>query len=302
MNQLVTAENAQFHQDNIIKVCGEVVNALPLDLYIPPDALRVFLETFQGPLDLLLYLIKKQNIDILDIPIKAITTQYVQYVELMQELQLELAAEYLLMAAMLAEIKSRLLLPRPQMTDEQEVDDPRAELIRRLQLYECFKKAAQDLEGLKQVDRDIFLASAIAPPMDITVAPPEVPMQDLLDAFVAVMTRARLFADHKVEKQILSIRERMTRVLELINAEEFVAFTGLFTVEEGRMGVVVTFIAILELMRQSTIEIVQNEPYGLIYIKLRAVSNSEPRAEASGSDEAFTQIDETISTKIIGDS
>ncbi|MCX7121300.1 MAG: ScpA family protein [Gammaproteobacteria bacterium] len=267
MNQSVIEEVAQSPQDDIIRVRGEVVNELPLDLYIPPDALRVFLETFQGPLDLLLYLIKKQNIDILDIPIKAITIQYVQYVELMQELQLELAAEYLLMAAMLAEIKSRLLLPRPPTADDQEGEDPRAELIRRLQTYECFKKAAQDLEELKQVDRDVFLANAIAPPMEMVFAQPDVPMQDLLDAFVGVMTRARMFADHKIEKQILSIRERMTRVLELINSNEFIPFTGLFTVEEGRMGVVVTFIAILELIRQSVIEIVQNEAYGQIYVK-----------------------------------
>lgn len=258
---------AELNTSNIIKVRGEVVDDLPLDLYIPPDALRVFLDTFQGPLDLLLYLIKKQNIDILDIPIKTITIQYVQYVELMQELQLELAAEYLVMAAMLAEIKSRLLLPCVPTLDENEVDDPRAELIRRLQIYECFKKAAQDLEGLQQVDRDIFIASAIAPPLEMTIAQPQVPMQDLLDAFVGVMTRARLFADHRVEKQILSIRERMTKILECINAVEFIPFTSLFTIEEGRMGVVVTFIAILELIRQTIIEIVQNEPYGQIYVK-----------------------------------
>ncbi len=266
MNQVV---------DNTILVRGEVVNELPLDLYIPPDALRVFLETFQGPLDLLLYLIRKQNIDILDIPIKAITMQYVQYVELMQELHLELAAEYLVMAAMLAEIKSRLLLPKMPSENEEEVEDPRAELIRRLQLYECYKKAADDLEALKQVDRDIFLASAIAPPMSVTTPQPHVPMQDLLDAFVGVMTRARLFADHKVERQLLSIRERMTKILDVVTAEAFISFGKLFTVEEGRMGVVVTFIAILELIRQSVIEIVQNEPYGMIHIK-KAVSQQKP--------------------------
>ena len=268
--------------DETIKVRGEVLNELPVDLYIPPDALRVFLETFQGPLDLLLYLIKKQNIDILDIPIKTITIQYVQYVELMQELHLELAAEYLVMAAMLAEIKSRLLLPKPPTEEDSEVDDPRAELIRRLQVYESFKKAAQDLENLKQVDRDIFIASATTPPMPITVAQPNVPMQDLLDAFVGVMTRARLFADHKVERQVLSIRERMTRVLECINAVEFISFTNLFTVEEGRMGVVVTFIAILELIRQSVIEIVQNEPYGNIYVK---ATGGDSRNVVSESDD-----------------
>lgn len=258
--------------DQTIVVLGEVVNELPMDLYIPPDALRIFLETFQGPLDLLLYLIKKQNIDILDIPIKAITIQYMQYVELMQQLQLELAAEYLLMAAMLAEIKSRLLLPRQPQFDDQEVDDPRAELVRRLQQYERFKKAADDIEALKQVDRDVFLASAVTPPMTTTVVPPHVPMQDLLDAFVSVMTRARLFADHKVERAQLSIRERMLKVLDAANAETFIPFVSLFTVEEGRMGVVVTFIAILELIRQSAIEIVQNEPYAPIYVKKVSVT------------------------------
>ncbi|MCX7126182.1 MAG: ScpA family protein [Gammaproteobacteria bacterium] len=266
MNQSVTIEAPQM-QDDIIKVRGEIVNELPLDLYIPPDALRVFLDTFQGPLDLLLYLIRKQNIDILDIPVKAITIQYMQYVELMQELHLELAAEYLLMAAMLAEIKSRLLLPRTLTEDPENGEDPRAELIRRLQMYERFKKAAQDLDELKQVDRDVFIATALAPPMPSGSLQVHVPMQDMLDAFVSVMTRARLFADHKVERQVLSIRERMTKILDLINAEEFISFGALFTAEEGRMGVVVTFIAILELLRQSIIEIVQNEPFAPIYVK-----------------------------------
>lgn len=264
--------------ENIITVRGEVLHELPQDLYIPPDALRVFLETFQGPLDLLLYLIRKQNLDILDIPVKQITIQYMQYVEVMQELQLELAAEYLLMAAMLAEIKSRLLLPKPPNSEEGEGgEDPRAELIRRLQLYECYKKAAEDLDGLKQVDRDIYLASAAKPEMEIAAPQPYVPMQDLLDAFVAVMTRAKLFADHKVEKQVLSIRERMLKVLDAIQSSEFIPFTSLFTVEEGRMGVVVTFIAILELIRQSVIDIVQNEPYAPIYIKAKqeAVSHDD---------------------------
>jgi len=273
MDQVSDSGLSQQALDHIVKVRGEVVSELPLDLYIPPDALRVFLETFQGPLDLLLYLIKKQNIDILDIPIKQITIQYMQYVELMHELHLELAAEYLLMAAMLAEIKSRLLLPRMPSEDETDVDDPRAELIRRLQIYETFKKAAEDLHSLKQVDRDIYLANAVAPPMPSTTVQPEVPTQDLLDAFVSVMTRARLFADHKVEKQILSIRERMIKILDALNSVEFVPFCHLFTVEEGRMGVVVTFIAILELIRQSIIEIVQNAPYAPIYVK--AVSATE---------------------------
>ena len=261
---------------DIITVRGEVLHELPQDLYIPPDALRVFLETFQGPLDLLLYLIRKQNLDILDIPIKQITIQYMHYGEIMQELQLELAAEYLVMAAMLAEIKSRLLLPKPPESEAFEGDDPRAELIRRLQLYECYKKAAEDLDGLKQVNRDIYLATADKPEMESIVPQPYVPMQDLLDAFVAVMTRARLFADHKIEKQVLSIRERMLRVLDLIqSSDDFIPFTALFTVEEGRMGVVVTFIAILELIRQSVIDIVQNEPYAPIYIKRKETDAQE---------------------------
>jgi segregation and condensation protein A len=269
MSQGVASDVSHQPVDQAILVRGEIISALPQDLYIPPEALRVFLETFQGPLDLLLYLIRKQNIDILDIPIKAITMQYVQYVELMQELHLELAAEYLVMAAMLAEIKSRLLLPKIPTEETQESEDPRAELMRRLQLYECYKKAADDLEALKQVDRDIFLAHASVPPMTAVVAQPAVPMQDLLDAFVSVMTRARLFADHKVEKQLLSIRERMIKVLDVLTTAEFTAFGALFTAEEGRMGVVVTFIALLELIRQSAIEIVQNAPYAPIYVKAK---------------------------------
>lgn len=267
MNQAVTQD--------IITVRGEVLQELPQDLYIPPDALRVFLETFQGPLDLLLYLIKKQNLDILDIPIKQITVQYMQYVEIMQQLQLELAAEYLLMAAMLAEIKSRLLLPKPPQSEEFEGEDPRAELIRRLQLYERYKKAAEDLDGLNQVNRDIYLASADKPEMESIIPQPYVPMQDLLDAFVAVMTRARLFADHKIEKQVLSIRERMIKVMDMMQSAEFIPFTSLFTVEEGRMGVVVTFIAVLELIRQSVIDIVQNEPYAPIYVKRKETDAQE---------------------------
>ncbi|MDP1573825.1 MAG: ScpA family protein [Coxiellaceae bacterium] len=263
---------------DIITVRGEVLHELPQDLYIPPDALRVFLETFQGPLDLLLYLIRKQNLDILDIPIKQITIQYMHYVEIMQELQLELAAEYLVMAAMLAEIKSRLLLPKPPQSEEFEGDDPRAELIRRLQLYECYKKAAEDLDTLPHVDRDIYLASAVKPEMPSETPQPYVPMQDMLDAFVAVMTRARLFADHKIEKQVLSIRERMLKILELIQSSEFIPFTALFTVEEGRMGVVVTFIAILELIRQSVIEVVQNEPYAPIYVKSKQEASHDDAA------------------------
>lgn len=265
----ITAPAASISQPILVR--GQALGELPQDLYIPPDALRVFLETFQGPLDLLLYLIKKQNFNILDIPIKAVTEQYMRYVELMQELHLELAGEYLLMAAVLAEIKSRLLLPMPASTETEEAGDPRMELIRRLQQYERFKKAAEDLNQLPQVDRDIFIAHATAPAMEMNVIPPVVSMSDLLDAFVAVMTRARLFADHQIEKESLSIRERMLIILDKINAETFVSFGAFFKIEEGRMGVVVTFIAILELMRQAAIEMVQAQPYAPIYIKAKDV-------------------------------
>lgn len=273
MNQCISDDIVSESQEDLsIRVGGEPLEQLPEDLYIPPEALRVFLETFQGPLDLLLYLIRKQNLDILDIPIKAVTEQYMQYVDMMQNLRIELAAEYLLMAAMLAEIKSRLLLPKPKKEEAEEGDDPRAELIRRLQVYECFKQAAEDIEALPQVERDVFVANVLAPPMDLSAKEPDVPMQDLLDAFVSVMTRARLFADHKVEKETLSIRERMLVVLDRVNATDaFVSFSQLFTVEEGRMGVVVTFIAILELIRQSALEIVQSQPYAPIYIKAKVV-------------------------------
>lgn len=270
MNQEVSAPLQPLTSDQGVFVHGEKMSVLPEDLYIPPDALRVFLETFQGPLDLLLYLIKKQNIDILNIPIKTITIQYMQYVEMMQNFQLELAAEYLLMAAMLAEIKSRLLLPRPAEDNTEEGKDPRAELIKRLQQYERFKKAAENLEELPQVGRDVFVSSADSPPMDFALSQPDVSMQDLLDAFVSVMTRARMFADHKVEREGLSIRERMLKILDRVNASDaFIPFTDFFVVTEGRMGVVVTLIAILELIRQAALELVQAQPFAPIYIKAR---------------------------------
>jgi segregation and condensation protein A len=261
-NQTVPAEEA-------IKVNGELVTELPQDLYIPPDALRVFLETFQGPLDLLLYLIKKQNIDILNIPIVEITHQYMQYVELMREVNLELAAEYLVMAAMLAEIKSRLLLPRQELEEGQEAEDPRAELVRRLQEYERFKQAAEDLDTLPRVDRDIFIAEASAPAMDASTVQPQVELSEIIDAFRKVMERAKLYKDHQVLKEKLSVRERMTIVLSKIKSDEFISFGELFDPEEGRMGVVVSLLAILELIRQSVLELVQAQPFAPIYVKSR---------------------------------
>lgn len=251
----------------IATVRGEAVTALPKDLYIPPDALEVFLETFEGPLDLLLYLIKKQNFDILDIPIAEITKQYMGYIELMQELRLELAAEYLVMAAMLAEIKSRLLLPRPQITESEE-HDPRAELVRRLQEYERIKKAAEELEQLPQQGRDVFWLSAQLPPLPVSVQNlPQLHIDELAKAFQDVLRRAALVASHQVKRETLSIRERMTNILDNISQQREISFTRLFTVQEGRMGVVVTFIAILELLKQSMIEMFQDSPFGQIHVR-----------------------------------
>jgi segregation and condensation protein A len=269
MNQVLATDVEQSSDSlsHIIKVLGEEITELPKDLYIPPQALKVFLEAFEGPLDLLLYLIKKQNIDILNIPIASITKQYVQYVDLMREVHIDLAAEYLVMAAMLAEIKSRLLLPRPEKLDDDEAQDPRAELIRRLREYERFKTAAEDMNALKRNERDTFIVSAEPPKMDITVPHPEVSLDQVLAAFKDVLKRARLNAEHTVGREVLSIRERMTIVLDGLNEEEFVSFSQFFNPEEGRMGVVVTLIAILELLRQKIIDFVQHELFAPIYVK-----------------------------------
>ena len=249
-------------------VQGEPLTVIPQDLYIPPDALLVFLEAFEGPLDLLLYLIKRQNIDILNIPIAAITRQYMEYIHLMEELELELAAEYLVMASMLAEIKSRMLLPRPVATEDE--DDPRAELIRRLQEYEQYKQATEDMEALDRLERDIYLTSIDIPKLDIDVPLPDVMLSELMNAFRDVVNRAEQFASHHVEREPLSVRERMVRVLELLSADDFTSFTDFFDPAEGRMGVVVSFIAILELLKESLIEIVQSKPYGPIYVKAKS--------------------------------
>lgn len=246
-------------------VQGAPLTELPKDLYIPPDALEVFLEAFEGPLDLLLYLIKRQNIDILDIPIARITEQYMRYIELMEELQLELAGEYLLMAAMLAEIKSRMLLPRPQADEEEE--DPRAELVRRLQEYERYKQAAEDMDQLPRYERDIFATIVEFPDRKSEVPKPDVSMESILRVFAEVLQRAEMFSHHHVTREPLSVRERMTVILDRINAEDFTNFHDLFTVEEGRAGVIVTFLAILELIRESLIDMVQSEANGPIYIK-----------------------------------
>lgn len=248
-------------------VQGTAITALPKDLYIPPDALEVFLaETFAGPLDLLLYLIRRQNLDILDLPIAEITRQYMEYVELMKDLHLELAGEYLVMAAMLAEIKSRMLLPRPVQAEEEE-GDPRAELVRRLQEYERYKQAAEDLDELPRVGREVFPTEVAAPDLKVVRLPPSVDLKDVLNAFKDVMQQAAMFEHHHIQMEPLSVRERMSIVLSSVATDHFTDFTKLFKIEEGRSGVVVTLLAILELIKQSLIELVQTEAYGPIHVK-----------------------------------
>jgi segregation and condensation protein A len=247
-------------------VNGEPVTHMPRDLYIPPQALEVFLEAFEGPLDLLLYLIRRQNLDVLDIPIAEITRQYMRYIDLMQELQLELAGEYLVMAATLAEIKSRMLLPRPAGADEGE-EDPRAELVRRLQEYERFKRAASDVDQLPRLERDVFQASAELRERPVVRALPQVTLREMLLAFRDVATRSQMFAHLHVQREPLSVRERMGSVLATLAHGEFVDFVRLFTPAEGRMGVTVTFVAILELLREGLIEIVQTEPMAPLHVR-----------------------------------
>ncbi len=263
-------------------VDGTPLLELPQDLYIPPDALEVFLDTFEGPLDLLLYLIRKQNLDILHIPIAVITDQYMEYVELMKDIKLELAAEYLVMAAMLCEIKSRMLLPRPESADDDE-DDPRAELIRRLLEYERFKQAALDLDELPRLERDLFPTNAAVPPGHVRRIPPKVELPELLGALREVLARADLFTSHRIERESLSLRERMSLVMERLHGCDFVRFTELFDVTEGRAGVVVSFLAILELIKASILELVQSEAYAPIHVRLRL---AEPGAEEAPEPDA----------------
>jgi len=249
-------------------VQGKELTILPKDLYIPPDALEVILEAFEGPLDLLLYLIRRQNLDILDIDVAEITRQYMGYIELKASIELELAAEYLVMAAMLAEIKSRMLLPR-QQTDEEDEDDPRAELIRRLQEYERFKQAAEDVDELPRMGRDIHQASAEAPDRDQQRPHPDVDMRDLVTALAEVLRRSEMFESHQIEMEKLSTRERMSQILDNLRDKQFVPFVALFKLEEGRLGVVVTFLAVMELIKESLVEIVQGESFGPIHVKAK---------------------------------
>ena len=248
-------------------VDGQPITELPRDLYIPPQALEVFLEAFEGPLDMLLYLIRRQNLDILDIPIAEITRQYMRYIELMQVLQLELAGEYLLMAATLAEVKSRMLLPRMRGDEGAEETDPRAELVRRLQEYERFKRAAEGIDRIPRLERDTWVAAAELPGRKVVRLPPQVTLQEMLVAFQEVLARSDMFAHHHVQREALSVRQRMTDVLAALETGDFVDFVRLFRAEEGRLGVTVTFIALLELLREGLIEIQQPELYGPLHVR-----------------------------------
>ncbi len=243
---------------------GAEITNLPKNLYIPPNALKIFLEAFEGPLDLLLYMIKRQNLNILEINVAEITRQYMTYIDLMEAMHLELVAEYLLMAAALTEIKSRMLLPRQKTLEE---EDPRSVLIHRLQEYERFKQAAEDMDNLPRLGRDIFIASAQEPDLKKVRSYPEVSIQELLIELSNVLLRVDMNKSHKIDLDKISTRERMSRVLSMLNGENFVSFVNLFDLKEGRIGVVATFLAIMELIKESLVEIMQSESYAPIYIK-----------------------------------
>ncbi len=254
---------------------GEPVTELPRDLYIPPHALKVFLEAFEGPLDLLLYLIKRQNLNILDIPMAEISLQYTKYIELMQDMQFELAGEYLVMAATLTEIKSRMLLPRSEEAEEDE-EDPRAELVRRLQEYERFKQAAEGINELERMDRDVHQASGEVVERKVVTKLPDVTLKEMLFALKAVLDRADMYAHLHVQREPLSVRERMSEILTRMQDKQFAEFSDLFSAEEGRMGVAVTFLAILELLKEALIDIVQSEAFGPIHVRAATASTQEP--------------------------
>lgn len=277
--RLEPVEAEQFVQQELplAIVDGKPMTKLPDDLYIPPDALAVMLEAFEGPLDLLLYLIRKQNVDIIEIDVSEITRQYMDYIELMEAMRFELAAEYLLMAAMLAEIKSRMLLPR-QQDELGEEEDPRAELIRRLQQYERFKRAAEDLDALPRMERENFEIVLPPPKLESQRVHPDVDLQEILLAFQEVMRRADMFENHQVERERLSTRERMSQLLDELSPTSFTRFEALFRIDEGRLGLVVTFLAMLELIKEQLVELVQNEVFGPIHLRARvgtAVEDSE---------------------------
>jgi segregation and condensation protein A len=267
-------------------VRGEPMLQMPQDLYIPPDALEVILEAFEGPLDLLLYLIRRQNLDILDIPVAEITRQYMEYIELMRDvMRLELAAEYLLMAAILAEIKSRLLLPRPPAEEGIE-EDPRAELVRRLQEYERFKRAAEDIDALPRIERDTVVVQADVGERNVVKLPPPLDLKEMLLALKDVLHRAELFGHHAIKREALSVRQRMGELLGKLNDSSFHRFETLFDVSEGRLGVVVTFLAMLELAKEMLVEIVQEAPLTAIYLKAKVTATEEDLFEESADEPA----------------
>jgi segregation and condensation protein A len=264
-------ESAQLPLVPFARIHGEPLLELPLDLYIPPDALEVVLETFQGPLDLLLYLIRKHNLDVLDIPMAELTRQYMGYIELMKQHRLELASEYLLMAALLIEIKSRMLLPRPKRVSEEADEDPRAELMRRLLEYEQMKLAAQALSALPQAGRDFELVQVL---IERTVEQrlPEVRVEDLRQAWLGLLARAKTLAHHKVRREELSVRERMTYLLRRLQHGGFEPFESLFDLHGGIPQLVVTFIAVLELAKENLLEITQSEILGTIYVRTNSAA------------------------------
>jgi segregation and condensation protein A len=282
-------------------VNGEAITQLPKDLYIPPQALEVFLDAFEGPLDLLLYMIRRQNLDILDIPIADITKQYMEYIGLMADMQLELAGEYMVMAATLAEIKSRMLLPRAVDPNAGEESDPRADLVRRLQEYERFKTAAESIDRIPRIDRDTWVASADLTERKSSRPLPQIAMQEMLLAFRDVVLRAEMFAHHHIRRERLSVRVRMSDILATLEKQSFTEFVHLFKPEEGRMGVTVTFVAILELVREGLIDIVQTEAYAPLHVRsaqgargLRlAVDNDSVDTEPAldGAIEATVEVD-----------
>ncbi|WP_454830528.1 segregation and condensation protein A [Pseudoxanthomonas wuyuanensis] len=291
-NPQIQHQSPQQQEMPLAVVHGQPVLQIPQDLYIPPDALEVILDAFEGPLDLLLYLIRRQNLDILDIPVAEITRQYVAYINVMQELRFELAAEYLVMAAILAEIKSRMLLPRP-VAEEGEEGDPRAELVRRLQEYERFKQAAEDLDTLPRQDRDTTPAQAHVPDRASVKPPPPVELREMLLALYDVLKRAELYTGHAIKREALSVRQRMGDVLTRLEDGRFHRFESMFTAEEGKLGVLVTFLAMLELAKEQLLDIVQEAPLAPIYVKSLALNNTnEPLQFSSEFDDGDAANDE----------
>lgn len=302
-NPQIQQQSPQQQEMPLAVVHGQPVLQIPQDLYIPPDALEVILDAFEGPLDLLLYLIRRQNLDILDIPVAEITRQYVDYINVMQELRFELAAEYLVMAAILAEIKSRMLLPRPPV-EEGEEGDPRAELVRRLQEYERFKQAAEDLDTLPRLDRDTTPVQAHVPERASVKLPPPVELKEMLLALYDVLKRAELYTGHAIKREALSVRQRMGDVLTRLEDGKFHRFESMFTAEEGKLGVLVTFLAMLELAKEQLLDIVQEHaedvrpgerrPLAPIYVKSLALNNTnEPLQFSSEFDDADAANDDT---------